>query len=201
MKKTAILAIGILATIMVLGCMGGEAPNSTVATSAPTTEMVQTKVLAAEGTSLGTVLTDSNGMTLYAFMKDENSKSNCIGQCAQKWPPMIASGALVAGDGVSGKLDSIDRSDGIKQVTYSDIPLYYYAEDKAAGDVNGQGFNELWYAMNPDIGPLRPMPPSTVKAITSSTAAPTTTEASAPTSSTIQPKPTTSSTIKRASYY
>ena len=108
-------------------------------------------------------------MTLYAFLKDESGQSSCYGECAQNWLPLTAKGSLVAGEGVRGKLDVIERTDGTNQVTYSEIPLYYYAEDKAPGDIKGQGIDSMWYAVNPETGPLMPAPPTTMESIVTTT--------------------------------
>ncbi len=98
--------------------------------------------------SLGNILTDGAGMTLYVFKNDTPGTSNCTGTCAQNWPPLTidAEGQEpVAGTGVTGKLDFIDRSDGTYQVTYDGMPLYRFSGDKAPGDINGQGkLNGAW---------------------------------------------------------
>ena len=104
-------------------------------------------VQATVNSSLGTILTDSNGMTLYWFAKDQPNVSNCTGQCATLWPPLLSQGAPVAGTGVAGTLGTITRPDGSTQVTYNGIPLYLYSKDTKAGDTNGQGFGNLWFAV------------------------------------------------------
>ncbi len=97
---------------------------------------------------LGNILTDGAGMTLYVFKNDTPGTSNCTGACAQTWIPLTidAEGQEpVAGTGVTGKLDFIDRSDGTYQVTYDGMPLYRFIGDKAPGDTNGQGMlNGAW---------------------------------------------------------
>lgn len=35
------------------------------------------------------------------------------------------------------------------QVAYNGIPLYYYVEDTAAGDVNGHGVDDAWFIVAP----------------------------------------------------
>ena len=56
---------------------------------------------------------------------------------------------MLAGAGVPGKLGSITRADGIKQVTYNDMPLYYWASDMKPGDMTGQGVGGVWFMMSP----------------------------------------------------
>ncbi|MCL4562691.1 MAG: hypothetical protein M1281_19025 [Chloroflexi bacterium] len=106
----------------------------------------------ANNAKLGTILVDKNGMTLYIFLPDKNAASpTCNGACATIWPPLtVAAGASpIAGQGVTGVLSTIKRQDGTMQVTYDGMPLYLYSGDKAAGDVNGQGFLGKWFAAVP----------------------------------------------------
>jgi predicted lipoprotein with Yx(FWY)xxD motif len=98
---------------------------------------------------LGTILVDSNGMTLYLFTKDEKGKSTCYDQCAQNWPPLTAEEPLTLPDGVEGTLTLIERTDGTKQVAYNDIPLYLFKADEKAGDTNGQDVGDVWYVVHP----------------------------------------------------
>jgi predicted lipoprotein with Yx(FWY)xxD motif len=94
------------------------------------------------------VLVDSSGMTLYWFVPDTPSKSNCSGQCATYWPPV--KGPLTAGSGVTGTLGTITRSDGTKQATYLGHPLYTYIGDKSPGQATGNGKNlsgGVWWEM------------------------------------------------------
>ncbi|MEV6793662.1 hypothetical protein AB0M87_17030 [Streptomyces sp. NPDC051320] len=103
--------------------------------------------------SLGKVLVNDKGRTLYLFKADKPKKSTCTGACAEAWPPLTAKGKPTAGSGVkSNLLGTITRSDGSKQVTYKDQPLYLYKGDHAAGDMNGQGltqFGAKWYVLDP----------------------------------------------------
>jgi predicted lipoprotein with Yx(FWY)xxD motif len=94
------------------------------------------------------VLVDSSGMTLYWFVPDTSSKSNCSGSCATYWPPV--KGPVTAGSGVTGTLGTITRSDGTKQATYLGHPLYTYVGDKGPGQNKGNGLNisgGLWWEM------------------------------------------------------
>src|ERR1043166_6054437 len=85
-------------------------------------------------TSLGKIVVDAQGRTLYLFEKDKNHRSACSGQCAKFWPPLITSGKPRASAGVKASLlGTTKRSDGRMQVTYAGHPLYRYLEDKAPG--------------------------------------------------------------------
>jgi len=99
--------------------------------------------------ALGSFLVDSKGMTLYLFTKDTPGVSNCSGKCLVAWPPLLTTGSPVAGAGVTGKLGTIKLADGTMQVTYNDMPLYYFASDTKAGDTAGQGVNSVWYVVAP----------------------------------------------------
>jgi len=103
-------------------------------------------------TAAGTTLVGPDGMTLYIFTNDTDGVSNCSGDCATNWPPLVVTDddELAAGDGVTGELDTIERDDGSLQVTYDGAPLYYFAGDSAAGDSNGEGVGGVWFIASPD---------------------------------------------------
>ncbi len=100
--------------------------------------------------SVGNVLVDARGRSLYLFTPDRRNSSTCYGQCASLWPPLLTTGAPVAGSGVKASLLSVaKRKDGRLQVTYAGHPLYLFAQDTSAGDVNGQGLQDIWYLVSP----------------------------------------------------
>jgi predicted lipoprotein with Yx(FWY)xxD motif len=128
------------------------AAGTPAATSAPApTPAASVTLMVANNATLGKILTDGNGMTLYIFKKDTQGVSNCNGQCLVIWPPLsIVSGVLpTAVTGVTGMISTITRSDGSIQVTYNGMPLYYYSGDKQPGDINGQGIAGNWFAATP----------------------------------------------------
>lgn len=102
----------------------------------------------------GTYLTDAKGRTLYLWTADTGSTSTCAGPCTKVWEPYTTSGTPQAsGDAQQSMLGTTSRSDGATQVTYADHPLYYYEDDKNAGDMKGQGSNEFgskWWTVGPD---------------------------------------------------
>ena len=115
--------------------------------------------------TLGPILTDADGMTMYLFTVDERNVSNCAGGCANAWPPVLASGDPVAGEGVTETaLATITRDDGDSQVTYNGWPLYYFAQDAAAGDANGQNVNDVWFVVSSSGGPIQNSAPVNVSA-------------------------------------
>ena len=94
------------------------------------------------------VLTNAKGFTLYWFVPDTSTKSNCNGGCAAFWPPV--KGPATAGSGVTGTLATIKRSDGSTQATYDGHPLYTYVADTAPGQAKGNGINQsggIWHEM------------------------------------------------------
>ena len=103
-------------------------------------------------TSLGKILVDAQGRSLYLFKKDAGSKSACNGACAASWPPLIAHGKPTAGGGAQASmLGTVGRDDGTMQVTYNGHPLYLFAGDQQPGQVNGQGstaFGAPWLALS-----------------------------------------------------
>jgi predicted lipoprotein with Yx(FWY)xxD motif len=86
-----------------------------------------------------TVVTNTQGLTLYSFAPDTATTSKCTGACAQIWPPVTA--PATPGQGVTGKLGTITRSDGSTQATYDGHPLYTYTADTAPGQAKGNGIN------------------------------------------------------------
>lgn len=107
-------------------------------------------------TSLGKILTSSNGMTLYIFTSDKPDETTCTDGCAQTWPPLtVAQGVTpTAGAGVTGTLGVFQRPDGSYQVTINQMPLYYYSGDAQPGDTNGQGLLGKWYVVDPAGSPI-----------------------------------------------
>jgi predicted lipoprotein with Yx(FWY)xxD motif len=98
---------------------------------------------------LGDVLVDPRGMTLYMYTKDEPSRSNCYDQCAVAWPPLLTDSDPTGPDAVIAGLGTTERTDGTLQVTYSGMPLYYWAKDQKPGDTTGQNVGGVWFIVNP----------------------------------------------------
>jgi predicted lipoprotein with Yx(FWY)xxD motif len=103
-------------------------------------------------TSLGTILTDSGGRTLYLFEKDTGTASTCYGACAQAWPPVTTTGPTRTASGaMADLLGSTARTDGATQLTYAGHPLYYFSGESTPGSVKGQGLKNFgggWYVVD-----------------------------------------------------
>jgi predicted lipoprotein with Yx(FWY)xxD motif len=93
-----------------------------------------------------TVLTNAKGFTLYSFAPDTPASSKCYGSCAAYWPPVT--GTTAAGRGLPGKVATITRTGGSRQLTYNGHPLYTYIGDSAPGQARGNNLNlngGLWH--------------------------------------------------------
>ena len=118
------------------GTNAGSGTPSSASASGAAGSGVALKSAAINGV---TVVTNAQGFTLYSFAPDTSTASKCTGACAQIWPPVT--GPVTAGQGVTGKLGTITRSDGSKQATYNGHPLYAYTADTAPGQAKGNGLN------------------------------------------------------------
>ncbi len=122
----AALAVGALSLSTTMGDTAGAAarrqPNRIIATT--------------ENARFGTILV--SGKTVYTL---KASTTPCTTQCLKVWPEVLVPRGTTkaqAGSGVrASMLGTIKRSRGARQVTYGGKPLYYFAGDSSAGQVNG----------------------------------------------------------------
>ena len=168
MKSRFSLGLGALVLVMALGgCAGSPSTSSSTtagpsaASSAPAspsssgapsdTPSASAAEMKVASSSAGQIVVDNQGMSLYFFTKDvkDSGKSACVDACLAAWPVFTTTSDTPSADGVTGTVGTIDTPDGKKQVTLNGMPLYYYAQDKAPGDVNGQGVNNVWYLVSP----------------------------------------------------
>jgi predicted lipoprotein with Yx(FWY)xxD motif len=144
MRITILAAAGVAAVAVTAaacsssssGSAGYGAPSSAPASPGAAGSGAALKTANVNGV---TVVTNAQGFTLYSFAPDTVTASKCTGACAQIWPPVNA--PATAGQGVTGNLGTITRSDGSKQATYNGHPLYTYTADTAPGQAKGNGIN------------------------------------------------------------
>jgi len=109
--------------------------------------------ISVRANSLGQILVDGNGKTLYLFEADTGATSTCSGACAQAWPPVTTNGGpKAAGTASQSLLGTTTRSDGTTQVTYNGHPLYRFVSDTKPGDTGGEGitaFGAGWDVVSP----------------------------------------------------
>ena len=158
-SKFIVTAAGVFMAVIVAAC-GSASPSGTaaspspVATQSPIPPVVAGETIkVATDAKLGTILVDEDGKTLYLFVADKGTASTCYTSCATIWPPVLTTGAPQAGTGATASLlGTTTRTDGKVQVTYAGHPLYYFVQDKKAGDTTGQGvdgFGGLWWVLSP----------------------------------------------------
>lgn len=103
------------------------------------------KAMKSADTSVGMVLTNAAGLTLYTFDKDEAGKSNCYDSCATSWPPMPAEASSTN----EGDFTVVERTDGTFMWAHDGQPLYTWVGDSAMGDVSGDGVGGVWHVAKP----------------------------------------------------
>jgi predicted lipoprotein with Yx(FWY)xxD motif len=173
-SRLLMIALVVIAAIAVMACSSGTgaataspaAPSVAASQAAPSVAASEAApseapsaatggatVEAKEVGTAGTILVDgASGMTVYLFTKDtkDSGTSACTGGCLDTWPALTvpAGGTPTGGSGVTGTLGTITRADdGSLQVTYNGLPLYFFKNDKAPGDLNG--VYENWETVKP----------------------------------------------------
>src|SRR6266511_2258867 len=128
----------VAAGLLIAGCgddddsesaAGGS--NTATEATAPAEAQPTTASAGGSGTTIktsdsqfGNVLFDNKDQAIYYFDKESESKSECYGECAEAWPPVLTEGAPQAGAGAqAGLLGTTQRDDGTTQVTYDGHPL------------------------------------------------------------------------------
>ncbi len=158
------LAMTVLGLVMALTTTAAVAQSASASTPAGQRPVV--KVQRLPGT-LGIVLVDGHGHTLYLDTHDHQGRVSCTGSCARQWPPLLLPEGVakpVAGAGVTA-LGTVRRSDHRLQVTSHKLPLYRYVGDRRPGQVRGEGKGGIFFAVSPSGKPRSkpaPTPPPAV---------------------------------------
>ena len=135
-----------VAVVAAIGAGGAMAASSAMHSSAAS-------VKAVKSAKYGTVLVAANGRTLYRYTLDSKGINRCTSNatCAKYWPRLLVKAGVkpTAGAGLSASLlGTIKATGGMRQITYAGFPLYMFAGDSKAGQVNGEGFEKQWYVVN-----------------------------------------------------
>ncbi len=105
--------------------------------------------LTTKGT-IGEIITDSEGMSLYIFTRDVAGASACAGACLDNWPVFYVKDIATTAGLNTTDFANITRADGTKQTTYKGWPLYYFASDESEADVKGDAVGNIFYAAKPN---------------------------------------------------
>jgi predicted lipoprotein with Yx(FWY)xxD motif len=165
-KRTLTLVSVVALAIALAACGSSSKKNTTSASSAPSKPAAAPSTTSSRygsgagikvslrKVSFGKVLVGPNSHTVYLFLKDTGTTSQCNGKCAVAWMPLTSSGQTQAGPGLNQSMfGTSKRKDGTMQVTYGGHPLYYYDDDKKPGTTEGEGKKEFgaeWYAVGAD---------------------------------------------------
>jgi predicted lipoprotein with Yx(FWY)xxD motif len=156
MKIPALMAVAAASLLTLSACGSGSSTTATPAGGGSTTNAPSTaNGLHVADTSLGKVLVDADGHTVYMLTADSSGKSSCSSACLTYWPP-VAPGQ--AASTVTGKVASTATTAGGKIATVGGWPVYTFIQDQKPGDVTGEGisnFGGVWYAVSPSGQPVK----------------------------------------------
>jgi predicted lipoprotein with Yx(FWY)xxD motif len=127
-----------------------KAPGSPTASSSSSV-LMKTAVVTVNGKPT-TILTNTQGRTLYYSKSDTATKVACTGDCAKIWPPLLftGTGLPTSATALQGKLTVVTDANG-KQVEYNGHPLYTYSLDTAPGQTHGEGVKGVWFVVTPNL--------------------------------------------------
>jgi len=134
MKLTRILSAGVFGLALAIS------GNSAALAEADGNALVHSRELGGQVFMMNEV-----HMSLYFFANDELNVSNCYGDCAVNWPPVILDANAELGENYS----LIERTDGTMQAAYKGKPLYLFVGDSNIGDINGDGVKGIWSLAKP----------------------------------------------------
>ena len=152
MKIIALSVVGAAAAVTLSACGAGS--GYTAATTQPAGGTSSTGGLHTATTSLGRVVVDAQGRTVYLLTADSHDHATCDAGCQQYWPPVSAAGG---GPGLSAHVGSAALPGGGTTATVAGHPVYTYVGDHKPGDVTGEGvatFGGTWYALSSSGTPV-----------------------------------------------
>ena len=149
------VAVAAVAAFALSACSSSDKPAASPATNETTTTTVAETpttpaatgptTVALGTTSLGQILVDSKGITLYIDENDKPGAPACTGGCLTAWPPLVAPASPTYGAGLDpSKFSTVTAADGTKQLAVDGFPLYTWTNDKKPGDTTGQDVNGFY---------------------------------------------------------
>jgi predicted lipoprotein with Yx(FWY)xxD motif len=164
--------LGAAATLMLAaGCGNSTTTSASSVATGGATPTAPGGVLRVATTSLGPVLVDSKGLTVYVLTADSPGHSTCSAACLAYWPP-VAGPAPASIKGITAALSVTKATNGTSMVTAAGWPLYTFVKDTAPGDDTGEGvksFGGTWYAVSPSGKAITAAPTKTAKTAPSTT--------------------------------
>ena len=157
-RGAAILGVLVAVTVAAAACSTSSKPSGTAgypgtSAGATSSSAAAAVIVSTRSTSIGTVLVDAGGLTLYRLTTEHGGTIQCTGTCATTWPPeTVTSGTTPTGSGGVTGLGTVTRPDGTTQVTYGGQPLYRFSGDTSPGQTNGNGISGVWFAQKPSSG-------------------------------------------------
>ncbi len=150
-RFTLMVFLVLTGALLIAGCTQNTAPGQVTQQLTPLTTQTPDTIRVASS-SLGNILVDAQGKTLYYFALDvpASGASSCTGSCAGIWPIFYSSAITVSPPLMASDFSSFVRADGTSQITYRGWPLYYFQGDSNPGNVYGENVNKDWFAVKPD---------------------------------------------------
>lgn len=164
---TAIAALAAALALLVSACGGsGNSGAMGVDNGAPN---ANEQVSVSDVDGVGNVLVDSKGDALYMSEQEAGGMVLCTDGCTAFWKPLLVqgSGTPAGASSVDGKLGTVERPDGVHQITFDGAPLYRFTEGSDHGVVSGDGFADsfdgrqfTWHVARPGGATEAPSTPS-----------------------------------------
>ena len=110
-------------------------------------------LLTIRKTTIGYVLADASGYTVYTDARDpkNTSKPACTGRCLLAWFPVTGKAKAAKGVRLHAVLGSITRSTEVVQATYNGYPLYTFGSDSAPGMTSGNDSGGIWHVIKEKV--------------------------------------------------
>ena len=169
-STTTVSLLGAAAALMLAAACGTSTSTTPSAASGAPARAIPAApggVLGVATTSLGPVLVDGKGLTVYLLTSDSPMHSACSAACLAYWPP-VTGPAPASVQGITAPLSVTKATSGTSMVTAGGWPLYTFVKDTAPGQVAGEGvksFGGTWYAVSPSgkavTGPAKAAPATT----------------------------------------